>query len=287
MHKSIRIAGAIVNHNTSHFTELLLRTLMLTHQQPSFQLDITVLDNGSDDEHLPALRSYLATQQIPCIQTGFDTAVDFAKHGAALAAFVAQRSDCSYYLCMDADTWFIEPHTIDMMMCELAAAGSDTFANQARIYGYYADRIIEGRDGVPGMSDATDQQEQSVIYDGRPYRKRIAARCSPVCTLIANTPQVRNVVTTVGMSPLIRFEVGAYTYYDTFGMLTQVMHTHRQRFIVSATTINHFTESAHRPDLRAPKDRDCLLMLDHLRAGGGLTLDSFFVSEWVRQQRKA
>ena len=107
-----------------------------------------------------------------------------------------------------------------------------------------------------------------------------------MCSLVANTPLFRRVVETVGLSPAIRFGVGRATYYDTFSLMTNVMATHGQHVIVSSKTINHFTQVSYVPEHRAPKDRDCLLMLDDLRMGRGMARDIFYESEWVKQQRQ-
>jgi len=286
MSNHARIYGVTVNHNTSHFVELMVRTLLLTDDVSSLEFTLTVLDNGSDDEHLASLRSFLATQHIAFTQTGFDTSIAVEKHGVALESFVRQHADCTHYLFLDADMWFVEPYTIRTMLQELAPAEPAMFANQARIYGYYAGRIIEGRDGIPGSGPFDEQPGWPIVFENRQYDSVVASRCSPVCSLVANTPVFRRVVETVGLSQAIRFGVGRVTYHDTFSLMTHVMATHGQRFIVSSKTDNHFTQATYMAEHRAPKDRDCLLMLHDLRAGRGMSRDIFFETEWVRQQRQ-
>src|SRR6185295_14633707 len=104
------------------------------------------------------LRAYLADQHVAFVQTGFDRSIAGEKHGVACVNYIHNHPECTHFLFLDADMWFIEPNTISAMVEELASAPSTTFANQARILGYYAGRIIEGRDGIPGTG----------AFDGQP-----------------------------------------------------------------------------------------------------------------------
>src|SRR5258706_4734966 len=158
MATSLHICGVTVNHNTSHFVELMLRTLFLTNDLIGMRFEMTVLDNQSDAAHADELRAYLADQHVAFLQTGFDTSIAGEKHGVAFANFIGDHPECTHYLFLDADMWFIEPGTIPTMVAELSQAPSTTFANQARILGYYAGRVIEGRDGIAGTG----------AFDGQP-----------------------------------------------------------------------------------------------------------------------
>ncbi len=281
----ISIRGVTVNHNTSHFVELMLRTLFLTTDLADVPLTMTVLDNQSNDQYYDQLVAYLADQQVALHQTGFDTTIAGEKHGVAFANFIRDTADCTHYLFLDADMWFIEPQTIATMLDELLHAPATTFANQARIAGYYAGLIIEGRDGIPGTGAFDGQPPASMTFFDRVYAQVVVSRCSPVCCLVANTPVFRQVVETVGLSQAYRFGVGEVFFYDTFSLMTHVMATHGQQFMVSSKTINHFTQTTYRPAERAPKDHDCLLLLEELRAGRGMNREQFYESDWVRQQR--
>jgi hypothetical protein len=281
-----RIAAATVNHNTSHFVELMLRSLYLTNDLSGIDLHVVVLDNSSDDEHLPELEAHLAQQGIGLIQTGFDNSLAPEKHGAALDAFVRAHDDCSHYLFLDSDIWFVEENTVPTMLRELLDSPPSVFANQARIYGYYAQRVIEGRDGVPGLGDVDGIPPWQVSCCGSEYSARLARRCSPACTLVANTPLFRRVVDTIGLGRAMSFQVGTATYYDTFGLMTRVMATHGRRFIVSSRRVNHFTQTGYQPEARSTKDRDCLAMLNELRAGRGMELPLFRESDWRKPAGK-
>jgi hypothetical protein len=286
MDRSIHICGVTVNHNTSHFVELMLRTLFLTNEFANLRFEMTVLDNQSDDPHCDTLHAYLTDHGITFAQTGFDTGIAAAKHGVAFANFIREHSTYTHYLFLDADMWFLEPNTIATMLEELCSAPGTPFGTQARILGYYAGYVIEGRDGIPGTGAADGQLPQMVTIDDRVYTHIVMPRCSPVCSLIANTPLFRRVVEAVGLAPARRFGVDQVFFYDTFSLMTQVMATHEQAFIVSAKTINHFTQATYMPEHRAGKDHDCGLLLDDLRAGRGMNRATFYESDWVRQQRQ-
>jgi len=264
----------------------MVRTLLLTTDRASLDLTLTVLDNRSDDEHRAALTSYLHTQNIPLLQTSFDATVAVEKHGAALENFVQQHDDCTHYLFLDADIWFVGQGTLRSMLDELMEAGSGIFANQARIAGYYAGHIIEGVGGTSKGITFTERADIPIYFGDRQYAQRVASRCSPVCSLVTNTPLFRHVVERVGLTPAVRFGVNTAAYYDTFSLMTHVMATHGQNFMISSKTINHFTQSTYVAEHRAVKDRDCLTMLEELRAGHGIEQDIFFESEWIRQQRR-
>jgi hypothetical protein len=277
-----RIYGVTVNHNTSHFVELMLRTLFFTNALDSIDLHLFVLDNGSDDAYLDQLQAYLAEQRIPLIQTGFDNALAPEKHGAAFDAFVQEYADCTHYLFLDSDIWFVEENTIPTMLGELLESPPSVFANQARIYGYYAYRVIEGRDGQPGAGDVDDLPTWQVSCYNTAYAARLVRRCSPACSLVANTPVFRKVVETIGLGRAMSFEVGSAKWFDTFSLMTHVMDTHGLRFIVSSKRINHFTMTGYQSEARGLKDRDCLTMLEELRAGRGMEIDRFQESDWKK-----
>ena len=272
-----RICGVTVTHDSADFVELMLRTLFLTNNLAGLKFTMTVLDNSSGDPHRARLASYLGEHDIPIRPTGFAHYIAAEQHGVALSNFVRSDADCTHYLFLDADMWFIEPETIATMLRELEAAPANTFGVQARIFGYYLGRVYEGRDGIPGTNYWEDKEAAWPIeFEGRHYANRYATRISPVCSLIANTPLFRRLVDTVGLSQAIRFGVGEVIYHDTFSLMTHVMATHGQKFIVSSRTVNHFGQTTYVSDERSPRDRDCSLLLEELRAGRGMSLKNFF-----------
>lgn len=271
MNSNVALQAVVVTQDTSHFAELMLRTLFATNDLNGFDFAATILDNSSSDQHLDGLRAFGRERGVLIIGTAFQNYVAAELHGTALTRFVQEKPDCTHYLFLDADMWFVEPDTIATMVNELRAAPADTFAMQARIYGYYAGFVYEGSDGVPGTNAFDHIPTWPIEFEGRTYANRYAPRCSPVCSLVANTPLFRDIVGAVGLSQAISFRVGEVVYYDTFGLMTQVMATHGQQFAVSSKTVNHFTQTTYLNKERADRDRDCLLMLEELRAGRGLS----------------
>lgn len=277
MSNPARIAGVTVTHDSADFVELMLRTLFLTNNLSGLEFTMTVLDNSSADLHRLRLASYLGQHGIPIRPTGFAHYIAAEQHGVALSNFVRSDSDCTHYLFLDADMWFIEPDTIATMLRELGTAPANTFGVQARIFGYYLGRVYEGRDGIPGTNYWEDKEAAWPIeFEGRQYANRYAPRISPVCSLIANTPLFRRLVEKVGLSQAIRFGVGEVFYHDTFSLLAHVMATHGQAFLVSSKTVNHFGQTTYHSAERPPRDRDCSLLLEELRAGRGMALKNFF-----------
>jgi hypothetical protein len=272
-----QILVVTVNHSTSPFVELMLRTLFLTNDVNALDLRIVVLDNSSKDEGIEQLKEYLKGQDIALVQTGLDDAVQVEKHGAALTDFVMKNNDCSHYLFLDSDMWFFETQTIPTMLAELECASDGVFANQARIRGYFAHRIIEA-DGYQWAEDCPPAFE--TVCNGMRYEMLLAKRCSPVCSLVSNTNTFRKVVEAVGLGPATRFGVGRAFHNDTFGLMTNVMATHGLGFIVSARSVNHFTETSYKPQRRGGRDSACARMLAELRAGRGMSLDLFRESDW-------
>src|SRR3954468_13122564 len=265
------IHAVTVTQDTSHFAELMLRTLFLTNDLSGVQFAATILDNSSSGPEHEALKEYAATCAVPVVPTGFGDYVAAEQHGAALTSFVRDSADCTHYLFLDADMWFVEPNTIATMLSELQTAPADTFAIQARIYGYYVGFVYEGRDGIAGTNAFDHIPTWPIEFEGRTYTNRYATRCSPVCSLIANTPLFREIVAAVGLSQAIRLGVGEVIYHDTFSLMTQVMATHGQQFRVASKMVNHFTQTTYLNTARGDRDRDCILMLDELRSGRGMT----------------
>lgn len=260
------ICAVTVTAGNPCFTELMLRTLYLENNFDGMHFNLTVLENGPGIAAGGELASFLAAHGIESRATGFPYYIAAEQHGAALTEFVRDYADCTHYLFLDNDIWFVQPDTVVTMLRELAQAPPNTFAIQARIYGHYAGFVYEGRDGIPGTNAFEHIPTWPIEFEGRTYANRYAARCSPVCSLIANTPLFRLIVEAVGLSQAIRFGVGEVVYHDTFSLMTQVMATHGQQFIVSSKTVRHFTKTTYLTSERTPRERDCAALLAQARA---------------------
>lgn len=121
MKSSPHICVVTVNHNSSMFAELMLRTMRRQH--PSLSLDITVIDNNSTDtDELQALKLYTGRAGVAFATSGFTVEPNTPNsHGESLRNFVLEHPDCSHYLFVDPDVYFLSPRTIDKMLADLDA----------------------------------------------------------------------------------------------------------------------------------------------------------------------
>ncbi len=215
--KSAVIRGVVVNHGSSAYTELMLRSF---HARHSAELDIqiTVVDNASEDD-TTALFAYARRHGIPVRRSGFDTNTENNSHGEILSRFVLENPDCTHYLLLDTDACFIEDDTIPTMLQELESR-EDAFAVAARF----------SPDGEQEIDEEARRRNPD-LYD---------ARLHPCCALIRNTPVFRSVVQQVGMSCVHYMWAGGVEYVDTCKLLTRVMATHGLRHILSSCLVLHF-----------------------------------------------
>lgn len=239
-----RIECVVVNHNTSLFTELAVRSLLATHS--ALKLAITVMDNGSQDD-TNALVAYTAAQGIPFLQTGFGLKTRDNTHGEVLREFILSHADADYYLLLDADICFVQENTLLTMQNELDA--EDVFAVQARM-------SWDGEQPMPGEGWHISEGNPMFIrfaLGGEPITDEplvnasessgvLQPRCHPGCALVKNTPVVRRVVEHIGLSTAWVFgeTQPMHGFYDTFGLACQVMKTHEQRYILSSAMVQHF-----------------------------------------------
>jgi GT2 family glycosyltransferase len=243
-----QIEAVVVNHNTSAYAELMLRSLFARHDAP-LDLAITVYDNASTDD-MSRLAAFAASRGVPILPSGFTTQSRNNSHGEVLRRFVLEHPDCAYYLFLDADVCFVEEETIPTMVAELEAA-PDAFGIGARM----------SWDGVVEMP--------AEVIAGNP--DLYAARLHPCCALVRNTPVFQAVAREVGFS-CVRYLWGERDeYFDTFRLMTSVMRTHGLRHARSACMVLHFFCVSYEWDdeaLRASKAARRDALLAGLRAGG-------------------
>ncbi|MFN8375734.1 MAG: hypothetical protein U0694_23040 [Anaerolineae bacterium] len=268
-----RIQIIIVNHNTSLFTELALRSLLATHSA-DLDLAITVMDNASNDDTAD-LRAFTVASGIPFVQSGFSPHTAVNTHGEVLRAFVLTHPDCDYYLLLDADICFLQPNTLHTMLTELQADDS-VFAVQARM-------SWDGVNEMPGRGwhiEAGKSMYMSAHLAGQPisadelahsataYTGQLLPRCHPGCALVKNTPTFRRVAEHIGFSPAwLQGETQpASGFYDTFALCSAVMKTHEQRYILSSAMVLHFFCVSYDPQGMDWKRRVCRERLAQLRS---------------------
>ena len=243
---AVRIAAASVNHNTSAYMELMLRSLVACHPERS-QLSLTIFDNGSTDD-MAELRAYAGRIGVPIVPSGYRLNTLHNSHGDVLDAFVASHPDASHFLFLDADVYFLEPDTIGTLLAELEAS-PDAFGIGPRLSWDGSTEIPQAaREANPDICDA---------------------RLHPCCALVRNTPLFRSIVETVGLGCSRRLWAERDEYIDTFKMVTRVMHTHGLRHRLADVMIQHFFAVSYpwdEPALVANKQRRRDAWLDAMRA---------------------
>lgn len=218
MKKCIRLSqyihAVVVNHNTSKYAELMLRSLFARHPS-NLDLSITVLDNGSQDG-MTELEAYARAKGIPVISSGYEIKTKWNSHGEVMRKFVLEHPDCTYYLFLDADVCFLQDDTIPIMVQELEQAPSAF--------------------GIAPRISSNGETEIEEIYWETVYKYRL----HPCCALVRNTPVFQRVAEEIGLSCVQYLWAAGEVYLDTFKLMTMVMSTHGLSHILSSKMILHF-----------------------------------------------
>jgi hypothetical protein len=215
------IDAVVVNHNTSLFTELLIRSLKATHNR-SLEIALTILDNDSTDD-MTSLRDVCAQHDIPIRPSGFTTKGKRNSHGEILSRFVRQRPASSHYLFLDADVCFIEPNTVGQMLAHLENGP-----------GLFAVGVRQSWDGV-----------EEVPEDSRPglYRNRV----HPCCALIRNSETFQRVVQSVGLAGVTFHGNAGEQYWDTCELTARILKTHGFGHEICRAMVLHFFNVSYNP----------------------------------------
>jgi hypothetical protein len=267
-----RVEACVVNHNTSEFAELALRTLVATHQQrlAAGQLRVSVVDNHSTDEGLSdlvaAARKLGATFQ----RSRWPAATaPVNSHGDVLRDFVAAHHQATHVLFVDADVVFTAPDPLGVMLAEMDGS-RDVWAVQARFH------WDEDKHGPGASLDIwAGHRDQFRVGIGRmpvqSFPGQHKRRCNPACTLVANTPVFRSVAEIIGLSAgvVVSADEQLAGFADTLGLASLAMRTHGLRYVLSAVTVGHYSGvSYHDPDNPIDvKVEECRRRLAALRAG--------------------
>lgn len=211
---SKHIQAVVVNHNTSRYTELMLRSLFAMHSE-ALDIGVTVFDNASDDE-MTGLHAYAQQVNVPIFPSGFGLKTENNSHGHVLKNFVLAHPDCAYYLFLDTDVYFFQPGTVDTLVTDLEA---DPLAYAA------APRLTSN------VEQEIDEKYWDLIYHSRLH---------PCCALVKNTPTFRRVLELVGLGCYHNLLPGRKEYLDTFQLMTAVMATHGYSYLRSHKMVQHF-----------------------------------------------
>lgn len=208
------IQAVVVNHNTSKYTELMLRSLFDRHPAP-LDFSVTVFDNASQEDTV-ALEDYAREKGIPLLPSGFELKTEFNSHGEILRRFVLEHPECVYYLFLDADICFLESDTILTMRHELEQD--------------------PGAFGIAPRLSADGALEIPSEYRDKVYHSRL----HPCCALVKNTALFRRVVEEIGFSCVKYLWAEREDYLDTFQLMTKVMKTHNAHPLQSSKMVLHF-----------------------------------------------
>jgi hypothetical protein len=250
-----RIAAVTVNHNTSLYAELMLRSLFATHPPlEQMGLSLTVLDNASEDD-TTALRAFAAEVGVPVVASGFTTHTKHNSHGEILRRFVLDHPEATHYLFLDTDAVFSQPSAIGTMADELDAAPDDVFAIGARIASPWE----------PDKDSVVKPEKIASLYEQRLH---------PFCALFRNTPLVRRATDELGFHCHRALWADREQYLDTCELFSVAMRTFGYRYIRSSALVCHFFAVSY--DMYGQdrlqtlaKQRD--IMLAALRSGGVTT----------------
>jgi hypothetical protein len=227
-----RIEAISVNHNTSLYMELMLRSLA-AHHEPDPGLKLTVVDNASMDDP-GELRTYAKRHSIPIVPSGFTTTTKNNSHGEILSRFVLEHTDCTHYLFLDSDVCFTAHGSLNVMLRELESS-TDAFGIGPRMSW---DGIME----IPEHLRASNPD----LYE---------ARLHPCCALIKNTPLFRAVVRDIGLSCVRFLWAEGEEYLDTCKLMTRVMRIHGFRHLISSQMVLHFFCASYDWDPDAVKEQ--------------------------------
>ncbi len=242
--KPVRVV--LVNHNTSMYAELALRSLLAHNADLDF--DVTLIDNASEDDTTP-LFVWAEDQGIPVKQSGFTTSEPGNTHGEVIGRFVLESRPTDTFLFLDADACFIEAGTIAQMQARLREdAGNFAVQAQLRLF------VTEVLGLHPRHRDFIEQADGT--------RRRLFPRPHPFCLLVRDSQQFRSVVEHIGLSTATRHALSPELAgsYDTFGLAAAAMFTHGYRWVVGGGPVLHYAQAAERrdpEDLMKMKDEDC------------------------------
>lgn len=215
-----RIAAVSVNHNTSLYMELMLRSLFATHDPVGeLGLALTILDNQSQDDSA-TLHAYAAQVGVSVLPSGFTTHTKHNSHGEILRSFVLDHPDATHYLFLDADAVFSHPNAIGTMADELDAAPDDVFAIGARITSPWEPD-----------KDVTEPDRIANLYERRLH---------PFCALFRNTPLFRRVAEHIGFSCARYLWAEREQYLDTNELMSIAVRSFGYRYLRSTAQVCHF-----------------------------------------------
>lgn len=178
-----------VNHGTTAYAELLLRSL-LAHHRDRPELSILLLDNGSSElGRLEWAKAY----GVEIRPSGYSLDAPITTHGEILRDAVRATPGCDTYLFVDSDVCFVADNTIQAMPRELFDDPS-LFAVQA-IWSLADGSTYDPTAYVSGQTSRVRESVRLFGQDewGEPSEWDIGYtdRVHPFCTLVRNDTAFR------------------------------------------------------------------------------------------------
>lgn len=242
----MHITAISVNHNTSAYMELMLRSFDATDGVASIST-WALYDNASQDD-TSALMAYAQRRGTPINQSGYGIDTAFNSHGHVLRQGIQRNPDSDYYLLLDADVVFTQIQTIPRLIAELNAHPDAWAIGVCPSWDGINEIPRDARQGNPDICDA---------------------RLHPCCAVLRNTPLLQRLVEQIGLHTYVQHYPTHDEYLDTCKMLTQIMRTHNHTHIVSESIIvKHFFCTSYAWDsaeLAAQKRAECTQRLAQLR----------------------
>jgi len=234
----------MVNHNTSAFAELAIRSLYANN--PDYPFDLVVYDNDSSDPGLSALQALTRRLGIPFQSSGFPISTPHNSHGEILGRFVLDPVNCDadYLLFLDSDVCFARPGVLSRLLAALDA--------DPRAFG-------------AGPVLTWDGETEITPRDSSLYTSRL----HPCCALVRNTALLRDVVTHIGLTAANVIWAEHTNYADTFAMTTRTMRTHGLHHVLVDVPVAHAFEISYIGEaeaLRTEKEKRRDRWLTHFRA---------------------
>jgi hypothetical protein len=268
--EAVRIEACIVNHNSSAFSELAVRSLAATHAgwMASGRLGVTIMDNHSNDPGLAGLTAACRELDVGFALSAWPAATSAVNtHGDVLRDFVASHQAATHFLFVDTDVYFLTQDTIGTMLAEVTFS-PDVWAMQARFAWAEENR---GHGSSLSIEPGPTQQLEACI-DGAvagPFAGPYKPRCHPALALVPNTPIFRRTADIIGLSPaiIIAGDPSMAGFADTLALTSLVMQTHNLRHALSEVTVGHYYGVSYNdPDQPVDgKIADCRRRLAELR----------------------
>ncbi|MFZ9858968.1 MAG: hypothetical protein ACO3F2_11625 [Roseiflexaceae bacterium] len=237
MTQSQNITAISVNHNTSAYMELMLRSFDAMHNVSPITTWV-LYDNASSDD-TTALTSYIAQRGTQLQPSGYTTQTTHNSHGHLLQRGFLLNSSADYVVLLDADVVFTQPDTIQRLIAELEMRPMCWAAATAPSWDGVQHIPTDARSGNPDICDA---------------------RLHPSCAVIRNTPVVRHAIEIFGFNTVDYHWPERAEYLDTTKLLTRVLLTHGLTHHVSSEVIvKHYFCTSYEwddPETKAHKQAD-------------------------------